>query len=391
MKRDDPLLPPPDFSALRAEEPVCPVRLWNGERAWLVTRHADVRALLGDHRLSANPRTRGYPFLSEGRAEAPDREASFNHLDPPRHDMYRRMLSGEFTVRAIAGLRPLVQRIVDELIDALLAGPRPADLVAAFGLPVPSQVICALLGVPYEDHAFFAQRTATRMNLNAAPEQVRLANQEILDHLHRLVAEKTRRPGDDLISRVALRHVRTGELSHDALVDIARLLLVNGYETTANMITLGVLALLQAPDQLKKLSDDPSDATVEAAVEELLRHQTIVHIAPTRAVLEDIEVGGRTIRAGEGVITSLASANHDESVFDRPEELDLDRDARRHLAFGYGVHHCLGHTLARLELHVVFGTLFRRVPTLRPAVPLEEVPFKHDMGLYGVHRLPVTW
>ncbi|MEU8926704.1 cytochrome P450 [Kitasatospora sp. NPDC048545] len=391
MRRQDPLAPPPALSVMRQSEPVCPVRLWDGSSAWLVTRHADVRSVLADSRVSADPRSAGYPFLSAGRAAAPDGRGSFNHLDPPEHDRFRRMLSGEFTVQRIAGLRPAVQRAVDTSIDAMIAGGTQADLIQALALPVPSSVICALLGVPYEDHAFFETRTAYRMDLNAAPSLVRAANREIMEYLDRLVAEKSRKPGDDLVSRLIQRHGLSADLEHDDLVDIVRLLLVNGYETTANMIGLGVLAILRNPEQAAVLRRNPPPETVERTVEEVLRHQTIVHIAPTRAVLEELTIGGITMRPGDGVITALGSANRDETVFSDPDTLDVSREARGHLAFGHGIHHCLGHTLARLELQIVFGTLFRRLPSLRLGMPFEDVRFKEDMGLYGVHRLDVAW
>ncbi|GAA1973051.1 cytochrome P450 [Kitasatospora viridis] len=391
LRRGERLDPPPVLGELRADRPVCPVRLWDGSEAWLVTRHADVRAVLADPRVSADPRSPGYPFLSAGRAAAPDGHGSFNHLDPPEHGRFRRMLSGEFTVERIARLRPVVQRTVDRAIDAMVSAGNRAELVRALALPVPSFVICELLGVPYADHEFFETRTAARMDLTRAPELVRAANAEIMGYLEQLVAEKRRRPGDDLISRLITQHGDSGEASPGEIVDMVRLLLVNGYETTANMIALGVLVLLRNPDEAAVLRDDPDPEAVERLVEELLRHQTIVHIAPTRAVLAELTVGGTVLRPGDGVITSLSSANRDATVFDRPDALDCGRDARRHLSFGHGVHHCLGHTLARLELHAVFGTLFRRLPALRLAVPYEEVRFKEDAGLYGVHRLDVTW
>lgn len=400
MPRVDPFNPPPQLTALRAERPLCPVTLWDGSRAWLLTRYQDVRSMLADQRVSADPRSPGYPFLSEARATAPDRDASFNHLDPPDHDLYRRMVGPEFTVQRVLALRPRIERIVDELIDRLLTSTPPVDLVAELALPVPSSVICALLGVPYKDHTFFETHTAARMRLDSEPERVRTVNREIVAYLEQLVARKSRTLGDDLISRMCVRHVHNGALTSDALVDIVRLLLVNGFETTANMISLGVLMLLCQPRPpaafgvgVPKAGDTATAGAVgvDAVVEELLRHQTIVHIAPTRAVLADLTLYGRTIRAGEGVITSLASANRDRSVFDQPDMFDPTRPVKRHLAFGYGMHHCLGHPLARLELRIVIDTLFRRIPGLRLAVPLRDVRFKHDMGLYGVYRLPVTW
>jgi len=221
----------------------------------------------------------------------------------------------------------------------------------------------------------------------------------LLDYLVDLVDSKRRTPGDDLISRLYQRGVRTGALSRDDLVDIVRLLLVNGFETTANMISLAVVLLLSLPQSPAELGlglprdglEASADTRIALLVDELLRHQTIVHIAPTRAVLEDIILHGKRIRAGEGVITSLAAANRDPAVFDDPDTFRPDRETNRHLSFGFGSHYCLGHPLVRLEMSTVLSALFRRAASLRLAVPLHELRFKHNMGIYGVHELPVTW
>jgi cytochrome P450 len=397
MPRTDPLNPPPLLAELREEQPVCPVRLWDGSTAWLLTRYDDVRSVLADPRISANPRSPGYPFLSEGRSAVPKRAASFNHVDPPKHEFYRRTVSPEFTVQRIAALRPRVQAIANALVDGLLAGPRPADLTARLALPLSSSVICELLGVPYADHGFFESRSAARMRLNVEPEAVRCADQELMEYLAMLVERKHREPGDDLIGRLCARYVRSGTLSLDEVVDIVRLLLVNGFETSANMISLAVVVLLTRPDPPSAygLGSDPADPANDAAldtlVDELLRHQTIVHIAPTRAVLGDLEVRGTHLRQGEGVITSIAAANRDPRVFADPDEFAPDRRGNRHLSFGHGVHYCLGHPLVRLELRVGLEVLFHRIPDLRLSVPPEQLRFKHDMGLYGVHQLPVVW
>jgi cytochrome P450 len=222
----------------------------------------------------------------------------------------------------------------------------------------------------------------------STPEEAVAAGDELKEYLVRLLDRKADEPSDDLLSRLVVEQAET--MTRAQIADMGVLLLVAGHETTANMIALGTLTLLQHPDQLAELREgDPE--LVKSAVEELLRYLTIVHSGRRRVATEDVEVGGRLIKAGEGVIVATDSGNRDEKAFPDPDVLDIHRDARRHIAFGYGVHQCLGQPLARVELQVVYGTLYRRVPTLRLAVPLEQVRFKHDMLVYGVHELPVSW
>jgi cytochrome P450 len=312
-------------------------------------------------------------------------------MDDPEHARLRRMVTAWFAVKRVEALRPAVQRIVDGLIDRMLAGPKPVDLVQAFALPVPSLVICELLGVPYADHDFFRANSAILVNRESSVEAARDANGELLDYLDGLVAAKLADAGDDLLSELATAHVEAGELTRRELAGMGVLLLVAGHETTANMIALGTLALLQHPDQLTALrcGDDPE--LVAGAVEELLRYLTIVHSGLRRVALADIEIGDQTIRAGDGVVIAIDAGNRDEQAFADPDRLDIHRDARQHVAFGFGVHQCLGQPLARVELQVVYGTLYRRIPSLRLAADLEQVPFKHDGSVYGAYELPVTW
>lgn len=383
-----PFDPPP---ALRTLPPVSRIRLWDGSMPWLVTRHADVRALLIDPRVSASTTRDGYPHTSAGGRARTRRAPSFLTMDDPEHRRLRRMVTGSFAVRRVEELRPSIQQIVDERIDALLAGPRPVDLVEAFALPVPSQVICHLLGVPYADHSFFQQRTRLLITRDQAVETAVAAQEELTEYLERMIAEKLTHPADDLLSSLAVDHVATGELSRREAARTAVLLLVAGHETTANMIALGTLALLEHPRQLAALrgTDDPE--LIAGAVEELLRYLTITHSGRRRIALEDIEIDGQTIHAGDGIVLAGEAANRDETRFPDPDRLDVRRDARGHLAFGFGVHACLGQPLARVELQVVYGTLYRRIPSLRLAVALEQIPFKHDSNVYGVYELPVTW
>ncbi|MFJ3670639.1 cytochrome P450 [Streptomyces sp. NPDC090106] len=383
-----PFDPPPALKELQEQAPLTKVRLWDGSEPWLVTRYAEQRALLGDPRVSADTDTPGYP--TKASPGAGDGKLSFIMMDDPEHARLRRMVTAPFAVKRVEALRPAVQRIVDGLVDDLLAGPRPADLVEEFALPLPSLVICELLGVPYDDHALFQSRTKTMVHRDATPEQRGQASREIAGYLAGVVGERIAAPKDDLLSVIA-GQVSAGEIDHREATEMALLLLIAGHETTANMIALGTAALLEHPDQLALLRESDDPKRVAAAVEELLRYLHITHLGRRRAVTEDIEIGGRTIRAGEGVILANEIANRDPAVFTDPDRLDLTRDARRHVAFGFGVHQCLGQPLARMELQVVYGTLYRRIPTLRLARPLDEVRFKEDAFIYGVHELPVTW
>jgi cytochrome P450 len=383
-----PFDPPP---ALRAVPPISRIQLWDGSTPWLVTRHADVRALLRDPRVSADTRREGYPHTSAGARARLARGFTFINMDNPEHARLRRLVTGTFAIRRIEAMRPSIQQIVDEQIDALLTGPRPVDLVEAFALPVPSLVICHLLGVPYADHNFFQQRARVLLTRDQAVERGVAAQTELIEYLDRVIAHKLAAPADDLLSRLAVEHVASDELSRHEAARMAVLLLIAGHETTANMIALGTLALLEHPDQLATVrgSDDP--ALIAGAVEELLRYLSIAHSGRRRIALEDIEVDGQIIRAGDGIVMAGEAADRDEARFPDPDRLDLHRDARGHLAFGFGVHQCLGQPLARVELQVVYGTLYRRIPGLRLATGLEQIRFKDDSNVYGVHVLPVTW
>ncbi|MGK3201568.1 cytochrome P450 [Amycolatopsis sp. MEPSY49] len=383
-----PFDPPPAARALQAKAPLARVRLWDGSTPWLVTRYAEQRALLADPRVSADITRPGYP--SPAPLPKGGTGISFILMDNPEHARLRKMVTAPFTIRRTAALRPAVQRIVDEQIDRLLAGPKPVDLVEAFALPVPSLVICELLGVPYADHDFFQENSKVIIRRDAKPEERAAGHQALVGYLDRLLGEKLAAPADDLLSGLATR-VHAGELSRTEAAQMGVLLLIAGHETTANMIALGTLALLEHPDQLALLRESADPALVASAVEELLRYLNITHNGRRRVALEDIEVAGETIRAGEGLIMANDVANRDPAVFPDGDRLDVTRDSRRHVAFGFGVHQCLGQPLARLELQVVYSTLYRRIPTLALATGVERIPFKHDGSVYGVYELPVTW
>ncbi|WP_405907190.1 cytochrome P450 [Streptomyces sp. NBC_00828] len=385
-----PFAPPPELRRLHAEKPVSRVRLFDGSTHWLVTRYDDQRALYADQRLSVDVTRPGFPYLNEAfRETAAKMPPSILNMDDPDHARVRRMVTSPFTIKRIEALRPAVQKMTDDLIDAMLAGPKPVDLVEAFSLPLPSLVICALLGVPYEDHDFFQRNSSVGLRRDVTPEESRAAFGEIFGYLGGRLDAKAADPGEDLLSDIAAR-MRAGDLTRMEASLLGVLLLGAGHETSANMIALGVLALLEHPDQLAVVRDTDDPKVIANATEELLRYLTVVHSGQRRLALEDIEIGGQIVRAGEGVIIPGATGNWEAGHFPGPERLDVTRDARRHMAFGFGIHQCLGQPLARLELQIAYRTLFRRIPELRLAVGLEKVPFK-DGIVYGVHELPVTW
>ncbi|GAA0517851.1 cytochrome P450 [Saccharopolyspora spinosporotrichia] len=390
MPRTCPYSPPREYERLRSQEPVKRVRTIGGGTAWLVTRHEDVRRVLSDPRMSSDRTMPGFPSLVPGRrAIVAENKQAMIGMDGQEHAEARRAVIGEFTVRRINRMRPRIQEIVDECVDRMLAAGGPVDLVRELSLPVPSLVICELLGVPYSDHDFFQSRSALMISRSTPPERRRDVVLELRRYLDELVAEKVREPADDLLGRQVAQQSEKGEVDREGLVSLAFLLLIAGHETTANMISLGTLALLDNPDQLARITEDP--ARTPAAVEELLRYFSIVDGATSRTALADIEIGGVLIREGEGVVAVGLSANRDPEAFDSPDELDLDRQARNHVAFGFGAHQCLGQNLARVELQIVFDTLFRRIPGLRLADGLDGIRFKDDALVYGAHEMSVTW
>jgi len=388
-----PFDPPAEYAAMRGTAPIVPIRLPAGRTVWAVTRHAEAQRLLTDPRISTDTTREGFPTLTgeDSRERVADTHPGmFIDMDPPEHDVYRRMLISEFSVKRIRAMRPGIEKTAHELIDAMLAGDRPADLVADFGLALPSLVICQLLGVPYEDREVFQSRTRRMVELVDAPEAARAAVMEIHGYLDDLVTRAEAEPGDDLLGRLVRERRATGELRHDELVGMMFLLLVAGHETTANMIPVSVLTLLRHPEQLAALKDDP--ALWPGAVDELLRYQSVVDWAAfDRMAIADIPVGDRTIRAGDGVFVLGFSANRDERAFPEPDAFDIHRGARNHVAFGYGVHQCLGQNLARAELEIALRALFERIPDLRAAADIADLPFRYGAPIFGLAAFPVTW
>jgi cytochrome P450 len=380
---------------MREQAPVNAVTMLNGRVMWMVFGYAEARTVLSDPRFSSDRFRYG-----TARQDIPEkvrkklldersRAGSFISMDPPEHTRYRKLLTGQFTVRRMRQLAPRIEEIVTEHLDAMLAAGTSADLVTAFALPFPSLVICELLGVRYSDRAEFQRRTSTMLRLDTSFEELLRVRDEMREFMLSLVTEKRECPSDDLLSGLIHDNGAHTALTDDELVNIATLLLVAGHETTANMLGLGTFALLEHPEQLEALRADPS--LIDNAVEELLRHLSIVHLGIFRVTTEGVELGGQQIPAGQTVLVSLPLANRDPEHWVSPAALDVSRGRSPHLAFGHGVHQCLGQQLARVEMTIGFTHLVKRLPNLRLAVPAAEVPLRGDMAIYGVHALPVAW
>ncbi|MFE7839607.1 cytochrome P450 [Streptomyces sp. NPDC057474] len=386
--RTAPLDPPPAYSRLREDAPISRVTIWDGRySAWLVTRWEDARAVLGHPAFSSDSSQPGFPAVLQD--QPPQPPGFFVSVDAPVHTTMRRTLTREFMVKKIDALRPAITGITGQLLDEMAGSQGPVDLVERFALPLPSLVICELLGVPYEDHEYFQERSKVFVDITTTAEHFTQAWGELNSYLLDLLAAKRKAPGDDVLSRLA-EQVDAGTVSEGDASDLAVFLLFAGHETTANMIALGTVALLQNPDQIPRLLAGPAETA--QAVEELLRYLSIVHLGLRRRARDDVTIGGATISAGDGVIVPIHLANRDPEVFTDPDRLDLGRaNARRHVAFGYGIHQCLGQPLARAELQIALPELFRRLPGLRLDAPLKDLAFKQETAVYGVTELPVTW
>ncbi|MFE3519519.1 cytochrome P450 [Streptomyces sp. NPDC059166] len=388
-KRQCPFTPPAAYTGM-IEKDVSQVTLdGSGLRIWTVTGYQTIRELLTDPRLSASRKHDNFPFYFVAPPEYRT-ETSFIGYDGQAHSSTRRKAALTFTHRQVQRLRPRIEEIVDDHLDQLLAMGAPADFHRVFSLAVPMTVICELLGIPQDQHEFFIKHGTALLGGHSSTEERQAAIVEVNAYISELIQLKKKEPGEDLLSRAMADYEASGEEYTDRdLFNMVRLLMNGGHETTASQISLGTACLLENPDQLQLLLDDPS--LVKPAVEELVRFATIGDTAVPRVALEDIEIAGQTIRKGDGILCLGLAANRDPEVFPEPEKLDIRRGSRKHLGFGHGVHHCIGADLARLELEIVWSKLFQRIPTLKLAKPFLDIPRKEGAVIYGLWELPVTW
>jgi cytochrome P450 len=360
--------------------------MFHGNPIWVVSRYQDIRAALVDPRLSAKTIPDAM-MPSDADDNVP---VIFARIDDPEHHRLRRMLTSNFTFRRSEAMRPQIQEMVDHYLDEMIGNGQPADLVRDFALPVPSLVIALLLGVPPEDLGLFQRQTTVGLDQKSSDEEKAQAMAAMFVYIQELVERKEREPGDDLISRLITGYVATGQLDHATTAMTSVIMMQAGHETTANMISLGTVALLEHPEVFRRLGETNDPAVIANIVEELMRYLTIVQSQVDRVATEDLMLGGQLIRAGEFVMMNLPAGNWDADFVDKPQTLDVDRNTRGHLGFGYGVHQCIGQNLARVEMQVAFATLARRLPGLRLAESHDALSFK-ESDIYGMKQLLISW
>ncbi|MBO4270854.1 cytochrome P450 [Microbispora triticiradicis] len=387
QKRTCPYEPPAGYREIGERGPVLKVTLFDGREAWMVTGYRESREILTHPNLSSQRTHPGFPIVAPRFRSQIARTLALIAMDPPVHDVYRRYLNPHFSLKAVRRMRPEIERIVAGFVDRIVEHGPPADLVPLLAVPLPSLVICRHLGVPYDDHDFF--QDASGKVMLGTEEESATAAQDLFDYIDRLVAEQIKNPSDGLLGTLVRERVVTGDIGHDELVSIALVLLIAAHETTSSSLALGVITLLEHPEQLALLHEDPD--RLPGAVEELLRYIATTDLVATRVAKGDIEIAGHLIREGEGVLVSGTLANRDAAVHRRADELDVLRDDSHHLTFGFGIHQCLGQNLARLELEVAFKELFGRIPGIRLAAPVGELPILGAGTVQRVLELPVEW
>ncbi|OJD17882.1 hypothetical protein AJ78_02054 [Emergomyces pasteurianus Ep9510] len=386
-------IPPLEYAKLRATNPVSRVKLWDNSQPWLVVKHKDICSVLTDQRLSKERTRAGFPEMNPGGKEAAKNRPTFVDMDPPEHGRQRSMIASLVTREHAESMRPHIQATADALLDEMVKTgcEKPVDLVEKFALPLPSYIIYGILGVPKEDLVYLTQCNAIRSNGSSTAAAASNANKELLDYIGNLADQRLEKPGGDMISKLVVEQLKPGHIDRLDVIQIAFLMLVAGNATLVNMISLGVVTLLQHPEQLADLIANPHLAP--QFVEELCRFHTASAMATRRVAKEDIILGGHLIKAGEGIIAATQSGNRDEDVFPDPDVFNMHRKRGSEVAlgYGYGEHVCVAEGLARTELEVVFATLFQRLPSLKLGIPQSEVKYSLPDADVGIAELPVVW
>ncbi|KPI05698.1 cytochrome P450 [Actinobacteria bacterium OK074] len=383
--------PAEELRGLAADGPVTRVRLAPGagdRPLWLVTGYDEVRQVLGDHVRFSTSRFGARTAAGRNAPQRPDDGIGLlMDYDPPDHTRLRKMLTPEFTVRRMHRLRPRIEDIVTECLDAVERAGPPADLVELFAGAVPGPVLCELIGVPRDDRDEFVRRCHTHLETGRERAARAGAGTAFTRYLAALVARQRKDPDEGFIGMLVRDH--GAEFTDKELRGVCVLLMLAGLDNISGMLGLGALALLENPGQLALVRDDP--AALDRGIDELLRYLSVPHAPTPRLALEDLTLGGKRIRAGETLVCSIPLANRDPALTTDPDRLDLTREPVPHVAFGHGIHHCLGAALARMELRIGYGHLLHRFPDLRLAIPAEDVEFRVRSTAYGVERLPVLW
>lgn len=383
--------PPVENAELRHNAPVSKVNLFDGSEAWIVMKHKDVCEALRSEVLSADRRTPGYPEIHESGKKASEARPTFVNLDNPAHKTQRNMLEPAFTPEAVEKLRPMMQRTVDSVLDKMISEgcKEPVDLVDKFCTPIPTQIVYRILGVPEEDIEGLSHDSEIRSSTSRNAAET--SNHNLQEYMHKLVDKRIEKPENDLISKLVVEQYKPGHLEKEDVGNLAFLVLVAGNAALINSIALGVLTLQQHPAQLDELKKDPSLAP--KAVNEILRYHTASALNSRRVAKEDIKIGGQHIQQGEGVICSVQSADRDEAFYDHPDNFDIHRSQATNemVGFGYGPHRCQAEWLSRVELEIVFATLFKRLPKLKLAAKPEDLPYTPPTQNVGITELPVLW
>ncbi|HEY4023807.1 MAG TPA: cytochrome P450 [Pseudonocardiaceae bacterium] len=385
--RTDQFDPPSIFDTLRAERPLAQMVYPDGHVGWIVSSYELVREVLSDPRFSHSCEVGHFPVTHQGQVipTSPKIPGMFIHMDPPDHTRYRRMLTGEFTVRRTSRLAARVEAVAAEQIEVMGAHGAPADLVETFAKPLVLRVLSETVGLPYDERDRYVPAVTLLHDAEADPAETAAAYAQTGAFFDEIIERRRQQPQDDLISTL----IADGGLTPEELRNMVTLMLFAGYETTESALAVGAFALLHHTDQLAALRAAP--AKLDAAIEELLRYLTVNQYHTYRTALEDIKLNGELIKEGDTVTVSLPAANRDPAKFECPAKLDIDRETSGHVAFGFGVHQCLGQNLARVELRAGLTALLRAFPELRLAVAVEEVPLRLQGSVFAVRELPVSW
>ncbi|KAA9151780.1 cytochrome P450 [Amycolatopsis acidicola] len=375
--------PVAELAAARENNPVSRLKLPFGLRAWLVSGYDEAKEVLAKASSFSNDYTN---LVGTAAMSADQNPGGLGFADPPDHTRLRKLLTPEFTMRRLNRLTPRIHEIVDQQLDEMAAADGPVDLMQSFAFPIPSLTICELLGVSYEDRADFQRLSTVRFDLFAGAGASFGAISESLTYLLEIVKKQRESPGDGLLGMLVKEH--GDEIDDRELAGLADGVLTGGLETTASMLALGAIVLLRDRNTFELVRDN--DDAINGFVEELLRYLTVVQVAFPRFAKEDIEIGGERIAEGDIVFVSLSGANRDAKLGQAMESFDATRDPAQHLAFGWGVHRCIGAELARMELRTAYPALVRRFPEMRLAVSPEELAYRKTSVVYGVETLPVS-